>query len=64
VGSTKTTLIDQNKYYTIALGSLRECEVVFELELINDTSLLQIVNQIGAILYTLTRRSAKTSKTK
>ena len=54
-GSGKRTLPDQRRFYGIALGSLRECEAILELEQIEDKSLLSLMDQLGAILYTLTR---------
>jgi four helix bundle protein len=54
-GSGKRTLPDQKKFYGIALGSLRECEAILELEEINNDELLKQIDQLGAILYTLTK---------
>jgi len=54
-GSGKRTSPDQRRFYSIALGSLRECEAILELENIQDHALLEQVDQLGAILYTLTR---------
>jgi hypothetical protein len=51
----KRTLPDQKKFYGIALGSLRECEAILELEEINNAELLKQIDQLGAILYTLTK---------
>ncbi|MEK7691805.1 MAG: four helix bundle protein, partial [Bdellovibrionota bacterium] len=54
-GSGKRTPPDQRRFYGIALGSLRECEAILELEQIQDERLLDLMDQLGAILYTLTR---------
>ena len=54
-GSGKRTPPDQRRFYGIALGSLRECEAILELEQIEDERLLGLMDQLGAILYTLTR---------
>ena len=48
-------LLRASSSYGIALGSLRECEAILELEQIQDESLLGLMDQLGAILYTLTR---------
>lgn len=54
-GSGKRTAPDQRRFYGMALGSLRECEAILELEQIDDPDLLKSIDQLGAILYTLTR---------
>ena len=47
-GSGKRTEKDQQRFYSMALGSLRECEAIMELENVNDTKL-----RLGAILFAL-----------
>ena len=59
-GSGKRTLPDQARFYTIALGSLRECEAILALEQIDDPQMLALADQLGAILYTLSRRTSVT----
>ena len=56
-GSGKRTPIDQRRFYTIAFGSLRECQAILELERIENEELKKKGNQLGAILYTLSRKS-------
>ncbi len=52
-GSGKRTSPDQARFYGIALGSLRECQAILELERINDSKLIGFIDELGAILYTL-----------
>ncbi|HVJ64862.1 MAG TPA: four helix bundle protein [Bdellovibrionota bacterium] len=52
-GSGKRTPSDQKRFYFIALGSLRECEAIFELECVQHPQLLNVCNQLGAILFKL-----------
>ena len=47
-GSGKRTPQDQRRFYSIALGSLRECEAVLELEEIEDKELLQWMDHLEA----------------
>jgi len=60
-GSGKRTLPDQTRYYSIALGSLRECEAILALEQIEDPNLKSMIDQLGAILYPLSHRSSHPS---
>jgi four helix bundle protein len=41
------------RFFTISLGSLRECEAILELENVQDPMLTDTVNQLGAILFKL-----------
>ncbi len=59
-GSGKRTLQDQSRSYSIALGSLRECEAILALEQINDPGLKNMGDKLGAILYTLSHRLNRT----
>jgi four helix bundle protein len=52
-GSGRRTPADQKRFYSIALGSLRECEAIFELENVNDSKILDLSAQIGAMLHKL-----------
>jgi four helix bundle protein len=64
-GSGKRTPIDQAKFYTIALGSLRESQAILELEKIENIKLMKLGDQLGAILFTLIRKNnLSASKTK
>ena len=55
-GSGKRTVADQKRFYSISLGSLRECSAILELEKINDPILQELQNRLGAILYVLSKR--------
>ena len=59
-GSGKRTPQDQSRFYSIALGSLRECEAILALEQINDPILKDLGDKLGAILYTLSHRPNRT----
>ncbi len=54
-GSAKRTEPEQRRYYNIAMGSLRECEAILELEKIEEHGLLEKADQLGAMLFTLSR---------
>jgi four helix bundle protein len=56
-GSGKTSPADQRRFYSMAFGSLRECQAIFELEKINDPQLIDQANRLGGMLYKLTRMS-------
>ncbi len=62
-GSGKRTPADQRRFYSIAFGSLRECQAIIELERIEDKDLKKLGNQLGAILYTLSRKSIAENRT-
>ncbi|MGZ3705753.1 MAG: hypothetical protein ACXWP1_07365, partial [Bdellovibrionota bacterium] len=54
-GSGKRTGPEQRRFYGIALGSLRECKAILDLEEIESPDLLRAIDHLGAILYVLTR---------
>ncbi len=54
-GSGKRTAPEQRRFYGIALGSLRECEAIFELEAIDQSLPRRQIDELGAILFTLSR---------
>ena len=54
-GSGKRTPAEQRRFYGIALGSLRECEAILELEQIEDPVIRKTLDEIGAMLFTLCR---------
>jgi four helix bundle protein len=60
-GSGKRTPKDQAKSYSIALGSLRECQSILQLEKINDPQLQEQANRLGAILFKLSKKAPKTT---
>lgn len=47
-GSGKRTPEDQTRFYSIALGSLRECEAILAIERVNDPNLAALGDKIGA----------------
>jgi four helix bundle protein len=54
-GSAKRTAIDQRRFYNMALGSVREYEAILGLEKIEDAELFRKLDQIGALLFTLSK---------
>ena len=61
--SGKRTTKDRIRYFTMALGSVRECEAILQLEKIQDPVALDLLDQLGAILFTLSQipKKGKTS---
>ena len=58
-GSGKRTPSDQSRFYSIALGSLREVAAIIELEEIKNPELDKLLDQLGAILYSFSRKKTK-----
>ena len=56
-GSGKRTEKEQERFYSIAPGSLREVEAVLELENVFDRELLAKVDRLGAMLFSLSRKT-------
>ncbi|MBS1963859.1 MAG: four helix bundle protein [Bdellovibrionales bacterium] len=54
-GSGKRTRAEQRRFYTIALGSLRECQAILELERIEDSNLSKRADELGAMVFSLSR---------
>jgi len=54
-GSGKRTPMDQARFYSIALSGLRECQAILELERIGDSRIKNQADQLGAILFKLSR---------
>ena len=52
-GSGKNTPTDQRKFYSIALGSLRECQAICDLHSPKMNSLSETADQLGAMIYRL-----------
>jgi four helix bundle protein len=52
-GSAKPTVKDQIRFFHIALGSLRECQAIFELALQPQHPVHQEADELGAHLYKL-----------
>jgi len=60
--SGERTSKEKERLYTIARGSLLECEAILELEEIHDPKLANTIDQLAAILYRLCRISEKRGK--
>lgn len=56
-GSARRTKADQVRFYSIAFGSLRECQAILDIEEVEDPALLRLTDDLAAILYSLTRPS-------
>ena len=54
-GSGKRTQQDQARFYSIAFGSLRECQAILELEKINGPKISKEADRLGAMLYRLSK---------
>ena len=62
-GSGKRTPADQRRFYAIAYGSLRECQAIIALEQVNSPEQKDLENQLGAILFTLSRKKLTVNRT-
>jgi hypothetical protein len=47
------------RFFTISMGSLRECQAILELENIQDPRLTDLSDQLGRVLFKLCRLDAK-----
>jgi four helix bundle protein len=56
-GSGKKTPADQKRFYSIAQGSLRETHAIIDLNGVNDPKILDLIDQLGAILFTLINKN-------
>ena len=56
-GRGKRTTKDQVRFFHMAFGSLRECQAVLTLELLEDTDAWALLNELAAALYTLIKRA-------
>ena len=56
-GSGKRTRNDQARYYSIALGSLREAYAILDLTNNLNEKLAALIDHLGGCLYKLSRRS-------
>jgi four helix bundle protein len=52
-GSGKNSPKDQARFYSIALGSLRECSAIFDLARVKTLQIYTVSDQLGACLYRL-----------
>ena len=53
----KPTIKDQKKYFYVALGSLRECEVLLIMAELEGTELWSLMDKLGAHLYQLIKNA-------
>jgi len=56
-GSGKPSARDQLRFYSIAMGSLRECQAALDLAPVRHPSLVNMADHLGASLYRLCNRS-------
>ena len=54
-GNPKSSPKDKRRFFEIALGSLRECQVILQLERVANPELLDLADHLGGCLYKLTR---------
>lgn len=54
-GSGRFGKADQRRFYSIALGSLRECEAVLSIHEVSDPALLELQNKLGGFIFRLCR---------
>lgn len=54
-GSGRRTAAEQRRFYNIALSSLRECQAILEIEDVDRLDLRAVANEVGAILFKLSR---------
>ena len=54
-GNAKSSPKDKRRFFEIALGSLRECQIILQLERVTDSELLDVADHLGGCLYKLTR---------
>ena len=58
-GNAKPSAKEKKRYYQTAYASLKECETIFQLAKIQDSSLIKRADHLGACLYKLTRADLK-----
>ena len=58
-GRGKRTKADQLRFFHIAMGSLRECQAVLELEQLENTSANAVLHELGGALYVLIKNAIK-----
>jgi four helix bundle protein len=62
-GSGKRTPEDQSRFYSIALGSLRECQGILDLEQIDNPKISALADRLGAMLFKLSRVATAVNRT-
>ena len=56
-GRAKPTRKDQLRFFTIALGSLRECQSILELQNLDASPAAQVLDHLGASLFRLIQKA-------
>ena len=56
-GRGRASLKDQRRFFTIALGSLRECQAALHLEKLENTEAWKVLDKLGASLYLLIKNA-------
>ena len=59
-GSSRPSEIERGRFYSIAFGSLRECQSILDLLPHSPADTLELADQLGAHLYRLTHSSSRT----
>jgi four helix bundle protein len=54
-GSARPSATERRRFYTIALGSVRECQTILELTPNASPDLIKLADNLGAHVYRLTR---------
>jgi four helix bundle protein len=55
-GSGKRTPNEQRRFYSMAMGSLRECQAILEIEEITDPEITKLADRLGAMLFKLIKK--------
>ena len=56
-GRGKPTVKDQKRFFSIAMGSLRECQAILIIENLEDTKIWEALDILGAHLFKLIQNS-------
>lgn len=57
--SGQRTEKERIRFFTLSMGSLRECQAILELEQVEDPVLKDLADQLGAILFKLCRLGSR-----
>jgi four helix bundle protein len=58
-GNAKGTVNDKRRFFQMAFGSVRECQVIFRILKLKDHECTQIADRLGGALYKLIRSQIK-----
>ena len=56
-GRGRESTADQKRFFRIAMGSLRECQAVFDIANLTNTEAGRILDELGGALYRLIERA-------